>query len=115
MPSMRAVPRWPNQQPGQSALIAASVKGVRNCVHILIEACADLEYAPSSDLVQNVGIPHLKATPASAEAGRRQHFASGGTALWFAARAGQLQSVRELIAGVLQRVVESVCFALMPD
>ena len=101
-------------QLGQSALIAASVKGVRNCVRLLIGACADLEYAPSSDLIQNVGIPHLEVGP-SAEAGRRQQFASGGTALWFAARAGQLQSVRELIEGALDECRGHRCLRARPS
>ena len=96
---MRASGRFMNA--GPSALMMAAVKGFRGVVQLLLNAKAEVDYAPTVDK-QQISVVGGKQGPRGLN--RKKSYGpatTGATALWIAARAGQLQSVKELIAGRL--------------
>ena len=103
---------------GQSALIAAAVTGMRKVVRLLVAAGADLEYNKARRCQVDVtpeadGAPEadedggVASTDAASQSGQGVAVA---TALWYAAREGQIHAVRELIKGLsLDRLWHACC------
>ena len=109
-----------------SALISAAIKGVRNVVRLLLHARADVAYVGSdTDDAGTIsgkqpggagaaahagtisgkqpggagGVAHASVIVSAKHTAVAQPGGAGATALWFAARAGHLQAVRELLEG----------------